>query len=109
MPSSSVKTGLSSTCSRADILTEYLCLYRVLEAADGANGTAFPACTLADLPSHNFGDLRVVGLDNNYATGVNAFEVYRSRAEAELASLAAEGTTDLPRYLYALRNGLAHG
>ena len=34
---------------QADILSEYLCLYRVLEAADGANGTGSSARALAKL------------------------------------------------------------
>src|SRR5690606_9777270 len=34
---------------QADVLAEYLCLYRVLEYADGQNGRSFAAAELPDL------------------------------------------------------------
>ena len=45
----------------------------------------------------------------DHRPGVNAFAVYKSRALTELARLGAEGVDDLPAYLYAIRNSLAHG
>lgn len=43
------------------------------------------------------------------AEEVNAFEVYRSRAKDELRRLAADSINDVPKYLYGIRNSLAHG
>lgn len=94
---------------QVDVLSEYLCLYRVLEAADARNGMTFSGQALPGLLGRDFGDLRVVGPDNEYATGLNAFDEYRDRARAELASLDAEGVGDIPGYLYGMRNSLAHG
>ena len=91
-----------------DLLAEYLCLYRLLEAADGKNGTVFSASCLADVGTKDFGELRVV-LDVLAGTEVNAFEVYREQAQEELLRLTQAGVTDLPRYLYDIRNSLAHG
>lgn len=102
--------GLYAMAARqAEILSEYLCLYRVLEAADGSNGKTFATSALGDIPIRDFGDLRIIGMDSSYGTGVNAFEQYRSKAVAELARLATEGVTDVPAYLYRIRNSLAHG
>jgi hypothetical protein len=92
-----------------DVLAEYLCLYRVLEAADGQNGKVFAALTLVDLPATEFGELVVVGDDLDAESAPNAFEVYRTRALEELARLAADGIGNVPEYLYGIRNSLAHG
>ncbi len=102
--------GLYAMAARqADLLTEYLCLYRVLEAADGSNGTEFSLRGLRQLASSEFGDLRVIGIDGNYGTAPNVFDVYKKRALRELASLESEGEADLPSYLYRIRNSVAHG
>jgi len=36
--------------------SEYLCMYRVLQAADKTNGTAFAAANLPLINSHDFGE-----------------------------------------------------
>jgi len=91
---------------QADLLSEYLCLYRVLEAVDGGNGKRFAATTLDRLADHDFGQLMVVEPHETYEDGTNAFEVYRERALRELDDLQA---ADVPAYLYGIRNSLAHG
>lgn len=96
---------------QADLLSEYLCLYRILEAADMRNGTYFAAETLPRLADHEFGMLRVIGphLGDDYESATNAFTVYKDRAVEELRDVAARGVTDVPKYLYNIRNSLAHG
>jgi hypothetical protein len=92
-----------------DMLLEYLCLYRVIEAADGSNGTGFTAANLEVLQHHDFGALDVVDPNPISSDSVNAFEVYRDRALSELSALDGVGVNDVPRYLYDIRNSLAHG
>lgn len=92
-----------------DLLAEYLCLYRILEAADGTNGKAFIGANLARLAGYDFGDLSIVADDLADCSFVNAFEVYRERAQQELARLAATGIPNIPEHLYRIRNSLAHG
>jgi hypothetical protein len=102
--------GLYAMAARqAYLLAEYLCLYRVLEAADNGNGKEHVANELPSLRTTDFGELRVVGDDLSYETAPNAFEVFRDRAENELKRLAANGVDDVPAYLYSIRNSLAHG
>jgi hypothetical protein len=96
---------------QADLLSEFLCLYRVVEAADGSNGTSFLTARLADVPSHSFGTLRVIRPRSSRGW-VNAFTVYRRRARRHLGFLQKGGITSdeqVARYLYNLRNALAHG
>jgi hypothetical protein len=91
-----------------DLLAEYLCLYRLLEAVDKTNGTKFSSSHLPNIETNDFGNLRVI-IDPFGTEEVNAFEVYRSRAKDELRRLAADGVNDVPKYLYGIRNSLAHG
>jgi hypothetical protein len=92
--------GLYAMATRqADLLSEYLCLYRVLEAADSSNGMTFAARVLPHLADVDFGVLRVVGLDLSY----------RRRALDELADLPNRGVADPAGHLYGIRNSLAHG
>jgi hypothetical protein len=101
--------GLYAMAARqADLLTEYLCLYRILEAADGTNGTVYAASRLADVGTADFGELPVI-VSSLTGANVNAFDVYRARAQEELLRLANAGVPDVPRYLYEIRNSLAHG
>lgn len=95
---------------QADPLTEYLCLYRVLEGADGVNGKTFAAAHLDEILEADFGLLRILPPwgDDRGTVYTNAFELHRYRARLELARLADVGA-DAPRHLYGLRNGLAHG
>ncbi len=96
---------------QADVLSEYLCLYRLLEARGGSNGKAFASANLASIGSYDFGVLRVYrSLEDD--DWVNAFEVYRVRAKRELARLRRDGMTtptQVAARLYAIRNSLAHG
>lgn len=96
---------------QADVLSEYLCLYRLLEARDSSNGKNFAAENLASIGSHDFGVLRVYrSLEDD--DWVNAFEVYRGRARREFARLRRGGITtptQVAAHLYAIRNSLAHG
>lgn len=96
---------------QADVLSEYLCLYRLLEARDALNGKVFAAANLASIGGHDFGVLRVYrSLENE--DWVNAFEVYRGRAKQELGRLRRGGITtpaEVSAHLYAIRNSLAHG
>jgi hypothetical protein len=102
--------GLYAMAARQPgLLAEYLCLYRVLEAADMQNGRAFAASVLAAVTSKDFGDLRAVGDDDCYESAPNVFEIYRDRAREELRRLATEGIAAVPEYLYKIRNSLAHG
>lgn len=114
------RLAMYATAARqADVLAEYLCLYRILEDADLAlkppgkgNGKAFAACTLPTLLDRDFGDLGVVGDDmagDGSVRWINAFEVYTGRARAELERLRAEGIDGVSAYLYRIRNRLAHG
>lgn len=97
-----------------DVLAEFLCLYRIFEAADGENGKRFSASKLPVLGDKDYGDLRVVGNDACFDDAPlesvpNAFDVYRERAQHELERLAANGVDDVPSHLYGIRNSLAHG
>lgn len=96
---------------QADVLSEYLCLYRLLEARDASNGKTFAAASLASIGSHDFGVLRVYrSLEDD--DWLNAFEVYRKRAKRELARLRRGGImtpSEVAAHLYAIRNSLAHG
>ncbi len=101
--------GLYAMAARqVDILIEYLCLYRVLEAADTGNGTAFASNALASLAATDFGVLKVVGIEGSYDTAPNAFDVYKQRALDEIAALNDTGQA-IPNYLYRIRNSIAHG
>ena len=101
--------GLYAMAARqVDILIEYLCLYRVLEAADTGNGTAFASNALASLAATDFGVLKVVGIEGSYDTAPNAFDVYKQRALDEMAALNDTGQA-IPNYLYRIRNSIAHG
>lgn len=96
---------------QADVLSEYLFLYRLLEAGDGSNGTAYIEANIDAVASHDFGVLRVYrSLEDD--DWVNAFEVYRQRATRELRKLRRRGTktpAEVASHLYAIRNSLAHG
>jgi hypothetical protein len=101
--------GLYAMAARQpDPLTEYLCVYRVLEALDKANGKACSRSTLPLLADYDFGELLVVcgAMEDD---SVNVFDVYRERAQEELSRLAGNGESDVPAYLYGIRNSLAHG
>jgi hypothetical protein len=97
---------------QADLLSEFLCLYRVLEAADGANGTAFIGQHLGEILDRDFGFLGVAATLLGADEWTNVFDVYRRRARNELARLRSLGTTtgsEVASHLYRIRNSLAHG
>ncbi|WP_395151630.1 methylamine utilization protein MauJ [Ilumatobacter sp.] len=95
---------------QADPLSEYLCLYRVLEGADERNGMTYAAANLDEIAVADFGLLRILPPwgDDGGTVYTSAFESYRYRARLELARLAQLGA-DVPPHLYNIRNGLAHG
>lgn len=103
--------GLYAMAARQpDVLTEFLLLYRLLEAADGTNGTKFIAEHVSQLEHHDFGTLVVIDdLERDPEAAPNAFDVYRSRALDELDRLGREKIPDVARHLYQIRNSLAHG
>lgn len=96
---------------QADILAEYLCLYRILEAVDGGNGTDFASAELSNLLESDFGLLRVVHdiRLNGGSLWTSVFDLYKHRSRVELSRLATEGIDDVPQHLYRIRNSLAHG
>jgi len=112
------RLGLYAMATRqADLLSEYLCLYRVLESADGKNGVEWTSSRLDTVASHNFGELLLVEYvflgrpDDGKPTGPithDVFSEYQGRAADHIEDLLHEGA-DVPRYLYDLRNGIAHG
>jgi hypothetical protein len=102
--------GLYAMAARqADVLAEYLCLYRVLEAADGRNGKVFISGAVQSLASQDFGELWVIGGDLTFESAENAFATYQTRALQEIAALRQQGVADVSDHLYRLRNSLAHG
>jgi hypothetical protein len=95
---------------QADPLSEYLCLYRILEAADNANGKTYASQMLPTFLTHDYGDLFVAPLEaQGWEHMTHVFESYKIRANKELDSLRAQGVTDVPAHLYGIRNSLAHG
>jgi hypothetical protein len=96
---------------QADVLAEYLLLWRLMEAADHRNGMTFAQEQLDSLRHREFGVLRVYDIfRGDLDTWTNAFEVYRERAVEEMDRLTREGEHNIVGYLYwRLRCGLAHG
>lgn len=96
---------------QADVLAEYLCLYRVLEGADRLNGKTFSAQVLPTLLHRDFGLLRVIPLafDGMRGTYIDVFALYKHRARMMFHRLRESGIHDVPEYLYSLRNRIAHG
>ena len=96
---------------QADILAEYLCLYRVLEGADMSNGMTFSERVLPTLLEWDFGLLRVIptftysGPDGY----IDVFALYKHRARMALHRIGELGEVDVPQYLYRIRNQIAHG
>ncbi len=93
---------------QADLLSEYLCLYRILEAADGANGKTFASNMPPALQEAEFGTLLVMDDLLEDDEGTNLLETYRTAALAEVHRLG-DAVEDVSTYLYRIRNGLAHG
>jgi hypothetical protein len=92
-----------------DPLSEYLCMYRVLEAADHGNGKGFSAANLPLIGGHDFGHLKLIADVLEDVPAVDGFEIYKRRALTELRRLKDAGVNDVPSYLYRIRNSLAHG
>ena len=74
---------------QVDLLSEYLCLYRVLETPGRDDGIAFIENHLAEIGRHDFGVLYTH--DAVTGRGPNVFEVYRQRALTRLGKLRNEG------------------
>jgi hypothetical protein len=94
---------------QVDVLSEFLCLYRVLETPNRDNGKALIERRLAEIQTHDFGELYTH--DAATGRGPNVFEVYRRRALDRVARLTEAGmdTSAIAGHLYGVRNGLAHG
>lgn len=91
-----------------DVMSEYLCLYRLLECADGKHGMKFSAKNIEQLEGFDFGSLYLA--EDYDSSEVNAFAQLKARALAELDALSSgRAGCDVPAHLYALRNGLVHG
>jgi hypothetical protein len=112
------RLGLYAMATRqADLLSEYLCLYRVLESADGTNGKKWASSRLDRVASHSYGQLQLVeyvflgNSDDGDPTGpmtYDVFDVYQRRAADHIENLQGE-CASVSQYLYDLRNGIAHG
>lgn len=96
---------------QADILSEYLCLYRVLEGADRNNGTTFSERALATLLDQDFGLLRVIPTFSHSGPDghIDVFALYKHRARMAIYRIEESGESDVPQYLYRIRNQIAHG
>jgi hypothetical protein len=96
---------------QADILAEYLCLYRVLEGADRSNGTTFSERVLPTLLEWDFGLLRVIPtfIDSGPDGYIDVFALYKHRARMALYRIGKLGENDVPQHLYRIRNQIAHG
>jgi hypothetical protein len=95
---------------QVDILTEYLCLYRICEWADGKNGKTFINATISSIATYDFGDLQMQHASvEPEPRSLNVFTAYRDQALERLREFKAAGIEDVGKHLYAFRNGVAHG
>lgn len=84
--------GLYAMATRqVDVLSEYLCLYRVLEAPGRNNGKPFIATHLSLLETHDFGILTASAFPGST---VDVFDIYRHRALDRLGVLRRTLPTD---------------
>lgn len=95
---------------QVEALSEYLCLYRVLEWPHKDNGIAYVERHLQSLATYDFGKL----WSHRYRSSrrSNMFARYRARAVSrvdELRRLVGPRSRDIATRLYSNRNGLAHG
>ena len=107
-PNRSEVLGLYAMATRqVDVLSEYLCLYRVLEAPrDERKPSSPPASTFYE--TYDFGSLTATEV---LGTTADVFDVYRQRALDRLEVLrhSLPSDTDVAEHLYKTRNSLAHG
>jgi hypothetical protein len=103
--------GLYTMATRqVEVLSEYLCLYRVLEWAKKDDGIRYAERHMNTLITHDYGELwgyeRGGGLRRR-----NIFKMYAARCRKRLRELGAQGRSDheIAVHLYAIRNSLAHG
>lgn len=94
---------------QVEILSEYLCLYRVLEWARKDNGIVYIETHIGQLAKYNFGKLWAHRAWKEQRW--NIFARYRRRAVRRIAELRARYSTDrdIAVHLYSIRNSLAHG
>ncbi|MFJ4031489.1 methylamine utilization protein MauJ [Streptomyces griseoluteus] len=93
---------------QVDLLSEYIGLYRVLEAPDKDNGKAFITRSLDHVETHDFGRLMTWPLSLQPAEPIEVFGVLRERALGRIEALRT-ADIDVAAHLYSIRNGLAHG
>jgi hypothetical protein len=101
--------GLYAMATRqVDVLSEYLCLYRVLEAPGRDNGKTFIASQLHLLETYDFGSLTATEV---LGTAADVFDIYRRRAldRFEVLRRTLPSDMDVAEHLYKTRNSLAHG
>lgn len=100
----------ATALKQIDPLSEYLCLYRVLESVHGSNVKTWVANNLDKIRNFNFGDL-AYGVD--WERQGDVFSKYKQRALCRLANLRKILSTDQEianYYLYKeIRCGIAHG
>lgn len=104
--------GLYAMATRqVEILGEYLCLYRVLEWADGKNGMTYVERHLGAIATRDFGYLMADAWPHRRKRRANIFRIYRRRAVKRLTTLRTRFRDDrrIASQLYGIRNGLAHG
>lgn len=105
---------------QVDPLSEFLNLYRILEASDLAlpgswagkgNGKQWITNNIARISTHAFGRLMLQVFSPRRPKPVNAFARIRQRAKSRIAALAAlVKRGDVAAYLYnQVRCGIAHG
>lgn len=102
--------GLYAMATRqVEMLSEYLCLYRVLEWVEKDNGLSYAQRHLGTVMVHEYGELWSYGHGGDRRR--NIFEMYRARSRKRLGELRARGMTDrdIAVHLYKIRNSVAHG
>lgn len=110
----SVREGLAlyaMATRQVETMGEYLCLFRVLEWADGRNGVTLASAHLSNIGTHPFGNLMSQAWPKRRVRRANVFALYRRKALRRLAAFRARGESDtaVAQHLYAIRCELAHG
>lgn len=94
---------------QVEVLSEYLCLYRVLEWARKDNAISYTEAHLKALSTYDFGNLWAHRYRSERRW--NILGLYRRRALRRLVVLRTRCVSDhnVAVHLYAIRNSLAHG
>lgn len=94
---------------QVEVLSEFLCFYRVIEWVNKDNGKAYVSRHLGALATHDFGKLWAHRTCKERRWDI--FARYRRRAMRRLSELRTRHGTDqkVAQHLYDIRNSLAHG